>query len=116
MEKNVKFKQIGQVSNRFEPFRPINHSTSATLYLILSNQFENFEKWNETQKITREEFEKLLRGEEDLVNAYLDEYSKKAVFYKCTISTEKRVFQYFIMKKSNWIALLFYRDVKVLEL
>ncbi len=116
MEKHVKFKQIGQVSKRFEPFSPINHSTSPALYLILSNQFENFEKWSETEKIERDEFEKLLRGEEDLVNAYLDEYSRKAIFYKCTISLENRVFQYYIMKKSTWIALLFYREAKVLEI
>jgi hypothetical protein len=116
MEKLVKFKQIGQISHRFEPFSPINHSTNPTLYLILSNQFENFERWTETEKIDRKEFEKLLHGHEELVDAYLDEFSKKAVFYECNLYIEKRVFQYFIMKKSTWIALIFYRNMKVLEL
>jgi hypothetical protein len=116
MDKNVKLKMISKASWLLGEYSPVTHLTNPTLFMVLQNKFEKFEKWYETEQIPRADFEELLKRDEDLVDAYLEVYSKKATFYKCIISDEPRHFQYFIMKKNNALALLFYRNVEIVEI
>jgi len=116
MDKNVKIKMISKASWLLDEYSPVTHHTKPTLFMLLQNKFEKFEKWFETEQIPRAEFEELLNRDSDLVDAYLEVYSKKAIFYKCIISDEPRHFQYFMMKKNNVLALLFYRNVEIIEI
>jgi len=116
MDKNVKLRLIGRVSWNLEPFSPVTPYINPQTYLILSTKFSKFERWHETEKILREEFEELLKYSEDLIDAYLDVYAKKATFYKCIVSSETRHFQYFMMKSREGLAMLYYREVEIIDI
>ena len=116
MDKNVKLKLINKTPWLLEEYCPAAQFANPIAFTILSKKFEMFENWIETVKIPREEFEQLLNRDKDLVDAYLELYSKKATFYKCIISGESYHFQYFIMKKNESLVLLFYRTVEIIEI
>ncbi len=115
MDRNVKLKLIRNTPLLLEEYRPATQSINPQTFQILSKKFEDFENWKETKKIPRTEFEKLLHGVDDLVDAYLDVYAKKATFYTCILESEFYDFQYFVMKNANGLALLFYRTIETIE-
>lgn len=114
MDRYVKLKLIKNTPWLLQEYSPATQFINPKSFVILSKKFENFESWNETLKISRKEFEELLNGEEVLIDAYLDVYSKKALFYKCIIKGEMYHFQYFVMKNDEVFALLFYRTVETI--
>ena len=116
MDKFVKIRMISKASWLLGEYEPVTQFSNPQLFMNLHNKFEDFENWNEAEKISKEEFEQHLDRDENLVDAYLDVFSKKATYYKCIINDEPRYFQYFIMKKNKGIVLLYYQNVEIIEL
>ena len=115
MDKYVKLKLINNTPLLLEEYSPATQFMNPRTFKILSKKFEDFENWTETNKIPRAEFEQLLKGEKELVDAYLDVYAKTATFFTCIIKSEFYHFQYFVMKNDKGLALLFYRTTETKE-
>ena len=116
MDKNVKLKLIGQASWLLPEFEPISQSSNPLMFLTLLDKFEKFEDWDETEKISKEEFETLLNRNDDLVDAYLDVYTVGANFYRCTVCFEQRVFEHNLMLVNKKIVLLFIQGHAVFKI
>jgi hypothetical protein len=110
-----KISQIGEASWMIEQYTPITSLSNPYLFRILSSRFEKVENTFETIEISRDEFEKLLYSHEELIDVYLDEYSKEAFYFECVITYGPRHFQYFMMKKNNRVVLFFYRNIEYIE-
>lgn len=111
MEKRTKIRHIAKVSGYFPGFAPITETSNYPMYMILKVRFENFTRWPETEQISRKEFEKELHNDEELVEAYLDVYSKKAVFYLCRVKFDELEYHYCIMCVEKQIVMLYYRKL-----
>lgn len=114
MEKRTKIRHIAKVSRFIPGFAPITETTNYPMYMILQVRFENFFRWPETEQISRKEFERELHNDEELVNAYLDVYAKKAEFYLCKVTCNDLEYHYCIMCNGKQIVMLYYRKVYML--
>jgi hypothetical protein len=111
MDKHLKIRHIGRVSELIEPFIPMSESINRGAFMLLQNRFENFKRWPETKKISREEFERELQNNVELEDAYLDVFSTKAEFYLCQIKHEQLNYNYCIMCLNKKMVLLYYREI-----
>lgn len=113
MEKRTKIRLIANISRSISGFAPITETSDYPKYVMLTNRFENFERWPETIKITRKEFEKELHKDPVLVDAYLDVFSTEADFYLCRVTYDYTTYHYCIMSLNKQIVLLYYRKVLI---
>lgn len=111
MDKRVKINHIGTASCSVTEYTPVTGAGSGILFMLLQSRFEKFEKWAETSRISRFEFEKRLKENSLLEDAYLDHFSRNADFYRCTIVHHMATYEYFIMVKEKKIVLLYHHIV-----
>src|SRR5689334_18642460 len=108
MNKINQMRLIGLVSLNTQQLTPITYVKDSILYGLLLNKFERFERWRNTRKISKQEFEIHLSKSEELTDAYLDVYHKTAKFYMCTILYGQIQFDYYVMMHRNRIILFFF--------
>src|SRR6187455_397637 len=108
MDKHVKLRLIVRSSLFLHEYIPVTQSTNLPMFVLLRNKFEKFQNWKEVEIISREQFEKHINNNADLVDAYLDEYSKKADFYKCTIHHAELNAEYYLMLVNGELTFLFF--------
>ncbi|CAN5680257.1 hypothetical protein BH11BAC1_BH11BAC1_16490 [soil metagenome] len=108
MNKLNQMRLLGLASLRTQQLTPITYGKDTIMYATLLNKFEKFEKWRDTKKITRHKFESHLNKSEELVNAYLEVFSKTAGFYKCIVVFGEVRFDYYVMMRYGKIVLFFY--------
>lgn len=111
MEKHVKIKSIAKITRFIQGFYPVTQTTYYPMYMILTNRLSGFKRWPETERISREEFEKELHNDPELVDAYLELFSKKAEFYLCKINYDDLEYHYCIMCMGKQIVMLYYRKI-----
>ncbi len=114
MEKPIKLRHIAKVSKLTRRFTPITETSNIHLYSILASRFESFRRWPETTKITRCEFEEELHNNPELVDVYIDIFSKQAEFFTCMVNDQDLVYEYCIMCIKKRIVLLYYRDAMII--
>lgn len=112
MNKLNQMRLIGLVSLNTQQLTPITYVRDSILYGLLLNKFERFERWRNTKRITRKDFEVHLNKSEELVNAYLEVFSKTATFYKTAILYGQIQFDYYVMMRRRKIVLFFFHTSK----
>ncbi len=112
MNKLNQMRLIGLVTLNAKELTPITYVQDSIVYGLLLNKFEKFERWRNTRKVPRQEFEEHLNQSEELVNAYLDTYHKSASFYKCVIKYNQIQFDYYVMMRQKRIILFFFHVSK----
>jgi len=108
MNKTTQLRLIGLISMTAEQLTPITFTKDSILYSLLLQKLERFERWRNTRKISRQDFEIHLNKSEELVNAYLEVYNKTATFYRCAILYGQIQFDYYVMMRRNRIVLFFF--------
>ena len=94
-----------------DDFTPITMDYSEVIFSKLEMRLIEIEQWEATFEITREEFEKFIDQNDDLVEAYIDMYSRDDGFFVSEMEVEERLFEFYILVKNKRIALVYFRKI-----
>ena len=111
MNREIKQRLINRVSNSFSPLTPVTKLNQPILFMLLNNNFLKFERWPETHKVERSDFEAIIKDQPELINAYLDNYCSDLQFYKCVLFFNWDFLEYYILKKDDNIILFSFNRV-----
>jgi hypothetical protein len=114
MAKRNKMWLIGRATRFIPRSSPITLELSNLMYKLLLTKFVDFQKWPETEKVSQEQFETAFNQTQELIDAYLDIYTKQAEFFLCKITCDQFIFSYWIMYSNNKIVFLFYNRIQLI--
>ncbi len=105
---------IGRVTRFIPRSSPITFELSKLVYKLLLSKFANFKDWPETKQVSQEDFESAFNDSQELIEVYLDIYTKQAEFYLCKITCDQFIFSYWLMYSNNTIVFLFYNRIQII--
>lgn len=110
MEQDRFIKYLTLNKNEYTPFsRDINEY----LFFRLEERLIEVGQWEATEEIDREKFEEKIGCCAELVNAYIDMYSKSARFFTSEMDVREEVFEFYMLVKNKRIDLIYYRKIPI---
>ena len=92
-------------------YTPFSNDINEFLFSKLEMRLIEVEQWEATFPIDRKIFEDLIINNNELVDAYVELYSKSAKFFVSEMEIRSEVYEFYMMVLKKRISLVFYRKI-----